>query len=154
MGTAWHVWITAARQGKGTAWARHGMCELGLTLCGELYKLITWTRNSGIPNQARFSHTFSTYLTAKRAYYIIMLNYPKRTATYSTYNYIALRTNSVHPTSGYCPFRYNHSHYLQLYRIKVTLQRSDFAVKHVGLEWKLLSWLSGVGLFGRMPITV
>jgi hypothetical protein len=28
MGEAWHSLIKAARHGKGTAWARHGMREL------------------------------------------------------------------------------------------------------------------------------
>jgi hypothetical protein len=31
-GAAWHVWINAARHGRGTAWARHCMCELALNL--------------------------------------------------------------------------------------------------------------------------
>jgi hypothetical protein len=28
----WHVWINATRHGRGTAWARHCMCELALTV--------------------------------------------------------------------------------------------------------------------------
>jgi hypothetical protein len=29
--TEWHVWINAAWHGMGTAWARHGMCELAFS---------------------------------------------------------------------------------------------------------------------------
>jgi hypothetical protein len=32
MGTVWHVRFNAARHGRGTAWARHGKCELAFTL--------------------------------------------------------------------------------------------------------------------------
>jgi hypothetical protein len=31
-GAAWRVLIKAARYGRGTAWARHGMCELAFTV--------------------------------------------------------------------------------------------------------------------------
>jgi hypothetical protein len=27
-GAAWHVGISVVRHGRGTAWERHGMCEL------------------------------------------------------------------------------------------------------------------------------
>jgi hypothetical protein len=29
-GAAWHVWINAVWHGKGTAWERHGICELAI----------------------------------------------------------------------------------------------------------------------------
>jgi len=32
-GTAWHVWINA-RHGRGTAWARHAMCESAFRVPG------------------------------------------------------------------------------------------------------------------------
>ena len=46
-GAAWHVWINA-RHGRGTAWARHAMCESALTVhCEGIRSLyITDTTNT------------------------------------------------------------------------------------------------------------
>jgi hypothetical protein len=44
-GTAWHAWINAAQQSKGTAWAWHGMCELALKgLSTRVYSKYSWQK--------------------------------------------------------------------------------------------------------------
>jgi hypothetical protein len=40
-GAAWHVWINAARHGRRTAWAQHGMCELAFIVFQAYWKCIT-----------------------------------------------------------------------------------------------------------------
>jgi hypothetical protein len=46
---AWHVWINAARHGVGTAWTRHGICELTFIVFQPYWTCIT----RGIPRSKR-----------------------------------------------------------------------------------------------------
>jgi hypothetical protein len=116
------------------------------TLCAGFYKLSNWTRNSSIPKEDKFSpssiilalsmpmiHSYSELCEARRDIFSVGL-YAQTGTSHQWISLVPLL--AVNGTT--CNYTESKWHY----------KWSDFVVKHVGFEWKLLSWLSVV--LGRL----